>query len=88
MNTDLDTPVDDYFRSHLPNQTEAGGRKWLYPRATSGRYTNWRMIVSWVLAFTLDILDTSRPLTLCFPSSVQSVLGEQGIEKGFCSIQR
>ncbi|NID10698.1 cytochrome c oxidase accessory protein CcoG [Fibrivirga algicola] len=47
--TTIDTPVDDYFRSHLPNQTEAGGRKWLYPKATSGRYTNWRMVVSWVL---------------------------------------
>jgi len=47
--TTTDTPVDDYFRSHLPNQTEAGGRKWLYPKATSGRYTNWRMVVSWVL---------------------------------------
>ncbi|MEZ0487287.1 cytochrome c oxidase accessory protein CcoG [Fibrella aquatica] len=47
--TTTDTPVDDYFRSHLPNQTEAGGRKWLYPKATNGRYTNWRMVVSWVL---------------------------------------
>ncbi|HEY0109170.1 MAG TPA: 4Fe-4S dicluster domain-containing protein, partial [Fibrella sp.] len=49
MNTELTTPVDDYFRSHLPNQTETGGRRWLYPRATSGRYTNWRTVVSWVL---------------------------------------
>jgi len=45
----------------------------------------WMVIVSGVLAFTLDVLDTSRPLTLCFPSSVQSVLGEQGLEEGFCS---
>ncbi|MGF7217327.1 cytochrome c oxidase accessory protein FixG [Spirosoma lacussanchae] len=47
------TPVDDYFRSHLPNQYEQGGRKWLYPRATSGWYTRWRTAVAIVLLLAL-----------------------------------
>ncbi|GAB3928598.1 cytochrome c oxidase accessory protein CcoG [Larkinella terrae] len=42
----LSTPVDDYFRSHLPNQTTGGNRQWLYPRATSGRFTRWRTVVA------------------------------------------
>ncbi|SFC24497.1 cytochrome c oxidase accessory protein CcoG [Spirosoma endophyticum] len=48
MNTELNvtTPADDYFRSHLPNQNENGGRQWLYPRATSGRFTKWRTVVA------------------------------------------
>jgi len=53
MNTELTSPVDDYFRSHLPNQNDTGGRKWLYPRATSGRYTRWRNVVAWVLLAAL-----------------------------------
>lgn len=40
---------DDYFRSHLPNQQTDGGRRWLYPKATTGRYTRWRTVVAWVL---------------------------------------
>ncbi|SOD93367.1 4Fe-4S dicluster domain-containing protein [Spirosoma fluviale] len=39
-------PADDYFRSHLPNQNENGKRKWLYPKATSGRFTRWRTVVA------------------------------------------
>jgi cytochrome c oxidase accessory protein FixG len=49
----IKTPVDDYFRSHLPNQQANGGRKWLYPRATSGRYTHARNIVAGVLLVCL-----------------------------------
>ncbi len=45
----MTTPVDDYFRSHLPNQQDDGGRRWLYPRATSGQYTRWRNRAAWVL---------------------------------------
>ncbi|GAB3786990.1 cytochrome c oxidase accessory protein CcoG [Spirosoma horti] len=48
MNTELNVtiPDDDYFRSHLPNQNENGGRRWVYPRATSGRFTKWRTVVA------------------------------------------
>ncbi len=46
MNTSLDTPIDDYFRTHLSNQNEGGGRKWLYPRLEKGRYFRWRTIVA------------------------------------------
>ena len=55
MTTDLDStiPVDDYFRSHLPNQNEQGGRNWLYPKATTGRYTRWRTVVAWALLAAL-----------------------------------
>ncbi|AQG78914.1 cytochrome c oxidase accessory protein CcoG [Spirosoma montaniterrae] len=41
--------ADESFRIHLPNQQADGGRKWLYPRATSGRFTRWRTWVAWVL---------------------------------------
>lgn len=40
------TTANDYFRSHLPNQHESGGLKWLYPRTTSGRFTQWRVVVA------------------------------------------
>ncbi len=55
MNTELNvnTPVDDYFRAHLPNQNETGGRKWLYPRATSGSFTRWRIRVAIVMLVAL-----------------------------------
>ncbi len=49
-NTNPMTPVvNDHFRSHLPNQNEQGGRNWLYPKATTGRYTRWRTVVAWIL---------------------------------------
>ncbi len=47
--TPIQTPVDDYFRSHMPNQQANGKRQWVYPRATSGHYTRWRNMVAWVL---------------------------------------
>jgi len=55
MNTKLNvtTPTDEYFRSHLPNQHENGGRRWLYPRATSGRFTRWRTVVAGGLLLAL-----------------------------------
>jgi cytochrome c oxidase accessory protein FixG len=43
------TPVDDYFRSHLPNQQPNGRRRWLYPRVVQGRYLRWRTVVGWGL---------------------------------------
>ncbi|GAB3713565.1 cytochrome c oxidase accessory protein CcoG [Spirosoma flavus] len=60
MNPELNvtTPMDDYrnggaIPTHLPNQNETGGRKWLYPRATSGRFTRWRVGVAIVLITAL-----------------------------------
>jgi cytochrome c oxidase accessory protein FixG len=52
-NIPLTEPTDDYFRSHLPNQNDNGGRRWLYPRATSGRFTRWRTVVAIVLLVAL-----------------------------------
>lgn len=51
MNLDVHepSPVDEYFRTHLPNQLDNGGRKWLYPKATSGAFTRWRTVVGLVL---------------------------------------
>src|ERR687885_2755532 len=46
---DSKTPVDDYFRSHLPNTDHSGKRKWLYPREVNGRYYRWRTVVAWAL---------------------------------------
>ncbi|MEZ0607590.1 cytochrome c oxidase accessory protein CcoG [Fibrella sp. WM1] len=46
-------PVDDYFRTHLPNQLDTGGRKWLYPKASSGSFTRWRTVVGLVLLVCL-----------------------------------
>lgn len=50
----MTTPVDDYrdggpIPFTLPNQQADGGRKWLYPRATRGRFTRWRWVVAGVL---------------------------------------
>lgn len=53
MTTNAQTPVDDYVRSHLPNQRADGGRRWLYPRETTGRYTRWRTALAWGLLVAL-----------------------------------
>ncbi len=45
--------IDESFRVNLPNQQADGGRKWLYPRATSGRFTRWRIWVAWGLLSAL-----------------------------------
>lgn len=39
----------DYFRDHLSNARDNGGRKWLYPRVTKGPLYRWRTLVAWVL---------------------------------------
>ena len=49
----MNTPVDDYFRSHLPNQRDDGKRNWVYPKAPSGRFTRWRTVVAVVLLAAL-----------------------------------
>lgn len=55
MNLDVHepSPVDDYFRTHLPNQLDTGGRKWLYPKAPSGAFTRSRTVVGLVLLVCL-----------------------------------
>ncbi|GAB3511526.1 cytochrome c oxidase accessory protein CcoG [Spirosoma knui] len=42
-------PLDDYFRSHMPNTDPSGKRQWLYPREVTGRYYRWRTVVAWAL---------------------------------------
>ena len=49
----MNTPVDDYFRSHLPNQQDDGKRRWIYPKAPSGWFTRWRTVVAVILLATL-----------------------------------
>ncbi|MBC7568513.1 MAG: cytochrome c oxidase accessory protein CcoG [Spirosoma sp.] len=49
----MNTPVDDYFRSHLPNQQDDGKRRWIYPKAPSGWFTRWRTVVAVMLLTAL-----------------------------------
>ncbi len=49
----MNTPVDDYFRSHLPNQADDGKRKWVYPKAPSGWFTRWRTVLAIILLAAL-----------------------------------
>lgn len=41
------------FRDHLPTTDASGGRRWLYPRSTSGQFTRWRTLVAVVLLVAL-----------------------------------
>ncbi|RAJ95866.1 cytochrome c oxidase accessory protein FixG [Larkinella arboricola] len=41
------------FRDQLPTADASGGRRWLYPRSTSGRFTRWRTVVAVVLLVAL-----------------------------------
>ncbi|MFD1141435.1 4Fe-4S dicluster domain-containing protein [Larkinella insperata] len=41
------------FRDQLPTADASGGRRWLYPRSTSGRFTRWRTFVAVVLLAAL-----------------------------------
>ena len=46
--------IDETFRDHLSTVDEKGKRIWLYPKKPSGRFTNYRQVVSYVLlAFLL-----------------------------------
>ena len=49
----MNTPVDDYFRSHLPNQQDDGKRRWIYPKAPSGWFTRWRTVMAVMLLTAL-----------------------------------
>lgn len=43
----------DYFRDHLSNIKDNGGRKWLHPRVVKGSLYRWRTLVAWVLLTAL-----------------------------------
>ena len=43
------------FRNQLATVTEDGKRKWVYPKKPSGRFHNWRVVVSAVLLLVLVI---------------------------------
>ena len=45
MNTDI-APFQTDFRDTLPTADASGGRKWLYPRSVTGRFTRWRTVVA------------------------------------------
>ncbi len=51
MKDDLDRIYEDSetFRDHLATVDKAGKRIWIYPKKPSGRFYNYRNIVSWVL---------------------------------------
>ncbi|MFT5765492.1 MAG: cytochrome c oxidase accessory protein FixG, partial [Saprospiraceae bacterium] len=42
-------PDKESFRDHIATVDEQGGRIWLYPKKPSGKFTNLRTYVSWVL---------------------------------------
>ena len=51
MKDDLDRIYEDSetFRDHLATVDKAGKRIWIYPKKPSGRFYNYRNIVSWIL---------------------------------------
>lgn len=46
-------PPPQSFRDRVPIADSKGERRWLYPRAQSGRFTRWRTVVAWVLLAAL-----------------------------------
>ncbi|QHV95546.1 cytochrome c oxidase accessory protein CcoG [Spirosoma endbachense] len=52
MNTSV-VPSSSNFRNELPTTDSAGGRRWLYPRSVTGRFTRWRTVVALVLLVAL-----------------------------------
>ncbi len=52
MNTNFASSPSS-FRDTLPTVNPSGGRQWLYPRSTTGRFTRWRTIVAVVLLTVL-----------------------------------
>ncbi|WP_421826966.1 cytochrome c oxidase accessory protein CcoG [Larkinella sp.] len=52
MKTNVALPPSD-FRDTLPTADASGGRRWLYPRETTGRFTRWRTVVAVVLLIVL-----------------------------------
>lgn len=45
----METPEDEKFRDSIATITAEGKRAWLFPKKPSGRYYEWRKIVSYVL---------------------------------------
>ena len=45
----METPEDEKFRDSIATVTAEGKRAWLFPKKPSGRYYEWRKIVSYVL---------------------------------------
>ncbi|MCY7352420.1 MAG: cytochrome c oxidase accessory protein CcoG [Cytophagaceae bacterium] len=54
MNTNV-APNPANFRNVLPTADAAGGRRWLYPRRVTGRFTRWRTVVAVVLLVALFV---------------------------------
>lgn len=52
MHTDI-APPDSNFRNVLPTADASGGRRWLYPRSVTGKFTRWRTLVAIVLLVAL-----------------------------------
>ena len=52
MKSNVALPPSD-FRDTLPTADASGGRRWLYPRETTGRFTRWRTVVAVVLLIVL-----------------------------------
>ncbi|QIP11627.1 cytochrome c oxidase accessory protein CcoG [Spirosoma aureum] len=46
-------PSSSNFRNVLPTTDSTGGRRWLYPRSVTGRFTRWRTGVALVLLVAL-----------------------------------
>ncbi|WP_461125776.1 cytochrome c oxidase accessory protein CcoG [Spirosoma aerophilum] len=46
-------PPPANFRNVLPTSDASGGRRWLYPRRVTGRFTRWRTVVAVVLLVCL-----------------------------------
>jgi len=49
----METPEDENFRDSIATITAEGKRAWLYPKKPSGKYYEWRKIVSYVLLVIL-----------------------------------
>lgn len=52
MKSNVALPPSD-FRDTLPTADASGGRRWLYPRETTGHFTRWRTAVAVVLLIVL-----------------------------------
>ncbi|GAB2583544.1 cytochrome c oxidase accessory protein CcoG [Spirosoma areae] len=52
MNTHVTPPIPS-FRDTLPTADASGGRRWLYPRGITGRFTRWREAMAVVLLVAL-----------------------------------
>lgn len=53
MNTNVAPSSQSSFRDIVPTANTSGGRRWLYPRSITGRFTRWRTVVAVVLLVAL-----------------------------------